>query len=96
MCIDLDGSSGNAGILSPQPFAHRRHDLHGYFDIAGSQRGGSENPLVSFGTATLRSIRWPAVSPWKTYSLTFTPTASAASGLTFNNAGGDNMVCDAR
>lgn len=91
MCIDLDGSSGDAGILSRNLSLTAGTTYTAYFDIAGSQRGGSESLLVSFGTATLLLDPLASGSPWTTYSLTFTPTASGSFGLTFNNAGGDNM-----
>ena len=91
MFIDLDGSSGNAGILSRNLSLTAGMTYTAYFDIAGSQRGGSESLLVSFGTATLLLDPLASGSPWTTYSLTFTPTASGSFGLTFNNAGGDNM-----
>jgi len=91
MCIDLDGSSGDAGILSRNLSLTAGTTYTAYFDIAGSQRGGSENLEISFGSATLSLNPLASGSPWKTYSLTFTPTASGSFGLTFNNAGGDNM-----
>ena len=91
MCIDLDGSSGDAGILSRNLSLTAGMTYTAYFDIAGSQRGGSETLEISFGSATLSLNPLASGSPWKTYSLTFTPTASGSFGLTFNSAGGDNM-----
>jgi len=53
LCVDLDGSSGDAGVLS------RNFNLQGgvlytlSFDVAGSQRGSVDDVEVRFGSAVL-------------------------------------------
>lgn len=89
--VDLDGSTGNAGVLS-RGFAMTAGTTYtAFFDISGNQRGGSDNLQVSFGSAVLSLPFLSSSSPWTTYSLTFTPTASGTFSLSFNNAGGDNI-----
>lgn len=90
-CVDLDGSSGNAGILS------RSFGLIGgtsyllSFDLSGSKRGGSDDILVTFGTATLLFDDLLGSSPYAGYSLAFTPGSNGVYSISFANAGGDNV-----
>lgn len=89
--VDLDGSTGDAGVLSRGFSMTAGTTYKAFFDIAGNQRGGSDILQVSFGTAGLTLDPLLSSSPWTTYSLTFTPTASGTFSLSFNNAGGDNI-----
>lgn len=91
MCVDLDGSTGNAGVLSRDFSLTAGTTYTSFFDIAGSQRGGSENLQIIFGSANLSLNPLASNSPWTQYSLTFTPVVTGTYSLVFNNAGGDNM-----
>ena len=52
-CVDLDGSTGNAGVLSQSLNLNAGWTYTLSFDIAGNRRNaGSETVLVSFGSAS--------------------------------------------
>ena len=91
LCVDLDGSSGNAGVLS------RNFDLQGgvlytvSFDLAGSQRGSVDDVEVRFGSALLNIDDIASAAPNTTYTLDFTPPVDGSYALSFANAGGDNL-----
>ena len=90
-CVDLDGSTGNAGILS------RDFGLLGgvayllSFDLSGNKRGGIDDVLVTFGLSTLFFDDLPASSPYTGYTLGFTPGSNGVYSISFSNAGGDNI-----
>lgn len=93
-CVDLDGSTNNAGELS------RSFSLSGgvtyqlSFDLAGNRRGaGTETGTVSFGSASLNYSLGDSSgsAPYIAHSLSFTPGTSGVYTLTFANAGSDNM-----
>ncbi|HPR06632.1 MAG: pyruvate-binding protein [Zoogloeaceae bacterium] len=90
-CVDLDGSTGNAGILS------RDFGLLGgvayllSFDLSGNKRGGIDDVLVTFGLSTLFFDDLPASSPYTGYTLGFTPGSNGVYSISFSNAGGDNV-----
>jgi hypothetical protein len=89
--VDLDGSTSDAGVLSRSFALTAGTTYTAFFDIAGNQRGGSDNLQISFGSAGLSLNPLLSTTPWTPYSLTFTPTASGNFSLSFNNAGGDNV-----
>ncbi|MCA1246590.1 PEP-CTERM sorting domain-containing protein [Massilia sp. MS-15] len=90
-CIDLDGSSGNAGVLS------RTFALLGgveyvlSFDLAGNRRSGIDDVLVSFGSASRFFDDLASNSPYTGYTLNFTPDSDGMYSISFANAGGDNV-----
>lgn len=91
LCVDLDGSTGDAGILS------RDFDLQGgvaytlSFDLSGSKRGGTDDVLITFGTSTLFLDDLAGAAPYTGYSLDFTPSSDGTYSISFANAGGDNV-----
>ncbi len=85
-CIDLDGSTGNAGIFSTvASFAAGTYTLD--LTLYGNGRGGSDDVTISLGnwSVTLASIA-AASDVSGTYS--FSTTGGV---LRFANAGGDNI-----
>lgn len=90
-CVDLDGSTRDAGVLS------RTFTLMGgveyvlSFDLSGNQRGGTDDVLVTFGSATRLFDDLASGSPYTGYSLSFTPGSDGEYTLSFANAGGDNI-----
>ena len=89
-CVDLDGSTGDAGIMF-QGFnllANRTYTAS--FDLAGSFRDASNTVAVAFGGAS-GSYTLAQTDPFATHSLSFTPTTSGSYSLSFANAGGDNQ-----
>ncbi len=90
ICIDLDGSTNQAGILSHSFAATAGTAYTATFDLAGNQRGGSDSLLVNFGTAS-QTFNLASNAPWNTYSMSFTANANTSYDLSFHNAGGDNI-----
>ena len=90
LCVDLDGSTGNAGVLS-RSFSLTGGLLHTLsFDLSGNKRGGSDDVTITFGSAS-RVLELAAADPYATYSLDFTPIADDVYAITFSNAGSDNI-----
>lgn len=94
-CVDLDGSSGDAGV-----FTHSGLNLTAgqtyvaRYDLAANRRLGAADTLtVMFGSAsalyTLASTS--ASDPFTTFALAFRPTATGTYTLRFSTAGGDNI-----
>lgn len=94
-CIDLDGSSMDAGILSTSLNLTAGVQYTASFELAGNQRGGADTGTVSFGGLSFGSqslaFALNATDVFSTYQLVFTPGASGAYSLSFSNAGGDNI-----
>ncbi|WP_293682761.1 PEPxxWA-CTERM sorting domain-containing protein [uncultured Phenylobacterium sp.] len=94
-CVDLDGSSANAGVFTSSAFELIAGETYtATYDLAANRRVGADDVLtVEFGTAsavyTLASTS--ASDPFATYSLSFTPVTTGAYSLSFSTAGGDNV-----
>lgn len=84
-CIDLDGSSGNAGLFSSVAFDAGSYTLG--LGILGSGRGSSESITISLGdwSTTLSDIG-PSESLWQTFTF-----ATIGGSLMFQNADDDNI-----
>ena len=89
--IDLDGSSNKAGVLSRSFSLIAGNTYTALFDLSGNKRGGTDRVTVTFGTSVFTFSNLASTSPWSTYEIEFTPTASQAYTLSFANAGGDNV-----
>ena len=88
--IDLDGSTGASGLLSVSLGLTAGVEYTATFSLAGSQRGSAETGTVSFGGASL-DYALASSDPFAAFTLSFTPGASGAFDLSFQNAGGDNL-----
>lgn len=93
-CVDLDGSTGAAGVLSQSLNLVGGTSYVLSFDIAGNRRNaGTETVTVNFGASsnvfTLANASPSA--PWVTQTLGFTPVSSGSYTLSFANLGGDNQ-----
>ena len=88
--VDLDGSTGNAGVLSRSFSLLAGTSYTATFTFAGSRRGDTNTVEVDFGTAassfTLASAAGPSF-----FSLAFTPASDGSYALSFENLGGDNL-----
>jgi len=91
-CVDLDGSTRDAGILS-RVFSLTAGNTYALsFDLAGNRRGaGTETGTVSFGTSVLNFSLPAAQTAYVNLSLLFSPGSSGNYSLSFANDGGDNM-----
>ncbi len=88
-CVDLDGSTQDAGDLQTKDnFAAGTYELS--FRLAGNQRGNSANDgvLVTFGDLS-ENFSKAAFDPFEL--ITRIVTLGAADFLTFSHAGGDNV-----
>jgi hypothetical protein len=92
-CVDLDGSTGDAGdLMTSAPISL----LAGYnytlsYYLAGNQRNGPSDTLnVSFAGQT-NSHTLASNAPWTAYSITVAPVANASTAVLFSHVGGDNI-----
>jgi hypothetical protein len=97
--VDLDGSSGNAGIMRSTALSLLGGVSYNLtFSLAGSQRGDtntvtygvdldSDNVLDVFGSQTLTSS-----TGFNTFGISFVPFASTGGArIVFDPSGGDNL-----
>lgn len=95
-CIDLDGTSFDAGVLSKTFNLIAGTTYTASFELAGNQRGifspsyAFDTGTVSFGNQNL-NYRVASSARFSLYQLAFTPSASGSYSLSFANAGGDNV-----
>jgi hypothetical protein len=89
-CVDLDGSTGNAGVVtSKEGFAAGKYKVS--FDLSGNQRNGAfDTVTVMFGAgALLNAVNLNSNAGWTTYS--FLVDLVDGDKLSFENFGGDNL-----
>lgn len=91
-CVDLDGSSGNAGIFTSTALTLTAGEYLLSFDISGNQRGGAaDNLLVTLGGFFNDSFSLSPLDPWVTVTHSFTVSSTSSNSFIFNHAGGDNV-----
>lgn len=91
-CVDMDGSTGNAGVLTSDLFALDAGTYTVAFDISGNQRSGSNDSMeVTLGGFLNETFLLSASAPWQTITRSFTVTALTSNSLIFNHDGGDNI-----
>ena len=88
--IDLDGSTGSAGLLSTTVAASASGTYTVTFDLAGSQRGTSESVLVTFG-GTSQTFTLNSADPFALYSLT-TTAAGGPLSLSFQDVNSHDNI----
>ncbi len=91
-CVDLDGSSGNAGVLTSTELLLGAGYYTLSFDISGNQRGGNSDSMeVSLGGFFDETFTMSPFESWTTITRTFTLTGEESNSIVFNHAGGDNI-----
>lgn len=91
-CIDLDGSTGDAGKLSSSLLALTAGDYTLTFDISGNQRGGTYDSMVlSLGGFLNETFTLAPNAAWATITRSFTVGSATAHSIVFSHAGGDNI-----
>lgn len=91
-CVDLDGSTNNAGILTSSLLSLGAGTYSLSFDISGNQRSGAGDSFtLALGGFLNESFSLTASSPWQTITRTFTVSNNSANSIIFNHAGGDNI-----
>ena len=88
--VDLDGSTGDAGVLGKLLSLTGGVAYTASFALAGGRRGTSETVTATFGSSSA-VYTLAASDPFGVRSLIFTPGASGNFTLAFSNAGGDNV-----
>ena len=91
-CVDLDGSTGNAGTLRSIAFTLNPGTYTLSFDISGNQRGSSDDTmLVTLGGFLNESFTLAATAPWQTIIRDITVSTQTTDSIIFNHDGGDNI-----
>lgn len=100
-CVDLDGSTKDAGVMSSTATYNLTAGLTYLFsvDLSGGQvrREGNtvkfgfvaSNDLTSF--YAFDSISLNQTDPFKTYTVAYTPGSTVTARLSIGNGGGDNV-----
>jgi hypothetical protein len=88
--VDLDGSKNKAGYLFNivNLVGGTKYSLS--FDLAGSQRGSSEDVGVTFGGST-SNYTLASSDSFQKFFLDFTPGSTGEFSIMFKNKGGDNI-----
>jgi len=91
-CVDLDGSTGDAGILTSSWLSLAAGNYTFSFDISGNQRGYSEDAMtMTLGGFLNESFLLVSSDPWVTKTYNFIVPSATSSYIVFNLAGGDNV-----
>ncbi len=91
-CVDMDGSTGNAGTLNSNEFTLAAGTYALIFDISGNQRNGSNDTMeVMLGGFVNDTFQLAANAPWQTIIRSFTVMEETTSYISFNHNGGDNI-----
>jgi hypothetical protein len=91
-CVDLDGSTGNAGVFSSLLIGPGTYNV--LFQLTGNLRGGSDELTISFGNVVRTvTLAWNEVVNQNSFGLDFFGIDVGPGGttLSFSTAGGDNM-----
>lgn len=93
-CVDLDGSSNNAGRITHTQFVGPGDYLLTYY-LRGNARPeyptfSPDTVAVFLGSATV-SHTLPNSAPWQPYSLLLSGYAGGNLSIVFDHAGGDNV-----
>jgi hypothetical protein len=89
-CIDLDGSTRDAGDLSHGFFAVSGVTYTLTYQLGGNQRGGSDTVIVRLDGVS-QSHALAALDPLQTFTLSFVASSTGPQAFAFSNAGGDNI-----
>lgn len=94
-CVDLDGSTGNAGTMTSDSFVLAPGDYELSFWLAGNQRGGAADSVtvsVQLPSLYTESFILTSGAAWTQFVRTFSyADAAAPFSIVFNHAGGDNV-----
>jgi len=97
-CVDLDGSSFDAGVLTTKQAIEFTPGTYEFsFDISGNQRGSVEDTLiVTIGSLFSATIIKQSNDPFEPITGTFVMTSTISEQISFELTGGDNigMVLD--
>lgn len=92
-CLDLDGSSNNAGRIETELLSLNLTGTHSLsFDLSGNQRGGANDTVQVFiGATLLDTITLAPSAGFSTHTLLFNVPSATNTRIIFDHAGGDNF-----
>jgi uncharacterized protein (TIGR03382 family) len=91
-CVDLDGSSNNAGKLTSTYFTLAAGNYILSFDISGNQRNSEKDRLnFSLEGFVNKTIKLKGTKDFRTLSYFFTVGTSDLNSIVFNHKGNDNI-----
>lgn len=92
LCIDLDGTSGNAADITTDGILLEAGDYIARFDMSGNQRGGASD-TVTFTVNDLINevLTFDAGDPFQSFSYAFNLISDTLVVFGMNTAGGDNI-----
>lgn len=91
-CVDLDGSTKNAGTFNSNNLTLAAGNYSLAFDISGNQRGSAaDSMVVTLAGLINESFTLSASDPWKTIIRNFTVVSDITGFISFNHDGKDNI-----
>ena len=91
-CVDLDGSTGNAGKFTSSLLNLAAGSYVLTFDISGNQRNRPADSMsLTLGGYINDTISLSASAPWQTVNYSFDVTTASNNSISFNHNGGDNI-----
>ena len=91
-CVDLDGSTGNAGVFTSSLLSLAAGTYTFSFDISGNQRNHwADSMTMTLGGFLNQSFSLASSAPWTTQTYNFTVASATSNYIVFNHAGGDNI-----
>ncbi len=92
-CVDMDGSSGNAGMItSNSAFNFVPGNYLFAFWAAGNQRDApSDTMTVVIDGLVNGAVNFPSTASWQQIGFAFSVAAPTTASIVFNHAGGDNI-----
>ena len=93
-CVDLDGSSFDAGRITSTGIALEPGTYEFSFWLKGNSRGGSADTvrmIVETGVTAGESFTLDPVDAWQQYTRLFTLQSAQTVNLVFDHSGGDNI-----
>lgn len=91
-CVDLDGSTRNAGTFTSSLINLAAGNYVLSFDISGNQRNSAADSMVmQLGGYLNEAFSLSANTPWQTVSYAFNVTTASSNYISFNHNGGDNI-----
>lgn len=89
--IDLDGSTGDAGVLSRSFAVTNKQRYWVAFELAGNHRNSDvESVAVNFGSAA-HAFSLGQNAGWTVFGMSFVAHSTGMASLSFSNAGGDDV-----
>jgi hypothetical protein len=90
-CVDLDGSTGNPGVLTSLPVSLLPGLVQIRFDLGGSQRGDTNTVMVTFGGFVNQIYVLASSDPLATRTIDVAVNSATSASLAFSNDGSNNI-----